>query len=181
MAVQKTIAIIGATGSMGSAISIALAKNNNNELLLMARDQQKVFKLAEFLKNEYSSTSTLTVQCSKDACWEADIRVRAIPAAVASDLANSIKEVVTQKIVISVSPETSLSQLQQVIPYSKIVKAFYANTPNELKKTIPGKEVNAFIMSEDEEALITVAELLHSAGFNPIVQNKKLTSASTFK
>ncbi len=181
MAVQKTIAIIGATGSMGSAISIALAKNNNNELLLMARDQQKVFKLAEFLKNEYSSTNTLTVQCSKDACWEADIIVLAIPAAVESDLANSIKEVVTQKIVISVSPETSLSQLQQVIPYSKIVKAFYANTPNELKKTIPGKEVNAFIMSEDEEALITVAELLHSAGFNPIVQNKKLTSASTFK
>ena len=84
MAVQKTIAIIGATGSMGSAISIALAKNNNNELLLMARDQQKVFKLAEFLKNEYSSTSTLTVQCSKDACWEADIIVLAIPASLKS-------------------------------------------------------------------------------------------------
>ena len=181
MAVQKTIAIIGATGTMGSAISIALAKNNNNELLLIARDQQKVFKLAEFLKNEYSSTSTLTVQCSKDACWEADIIVLAIPAEVEAEVADYIKEVVTQKIVISVSPETSLSQLQQVIPYSKIVKAFYANTPNELKKTIPGKEVNAFIMSEDEEALITVAELLHSAGFNPIVQNKKLTSASTFK
>ena len=181
MAIQKTIAIIGATGSMGSAISIALAKNNNNELLLMARDQQKVIKLADFIKQEYPSTSHFTIQCSKDACWEADIIVLAIPAAVESEVANSIKEVVTQKIVISVSPETSLSQLQQVIPYSKIVKAFYANTPNELKSAIPGKEINAFIRSEDEYALITVAELLHSAGFNPIVQNKKLTSASTFK
>ena len=181
MAVQKTIAIIGATGSMGSAISIALAKNNNNELLLMARDQQKVIKLADFIKHEYPSTSHFTIQCSKDACWEADIIIMAIPAEAESEVGDYIKEVVTQKIVISISPETTIAQLREVIPYSKIVKAFYANTPNELKRAIPGKEINAFIMSEDEEALITVAELLHSAGFNPIVQNKKLTSASTFK
>ena len=164
---QKTIAIIGATGRMGSAITKALAKNNGNELLLMARDQQKIKKLSDFLKEDYPSTSILTVQCSKNACWEADIIILAIPAGEEAGVANYIKEVVTQKIVISISPETSLSQLQQVIPYSKIVKAFYANTPQEIKNAIPGKEINSMIMSDDEEALNSVSNLLRSIGLKP--------------
>ena len=180
MAVHKTISIIGATGTMGSAITIALARNYHNELLLMARDQQKLKNLADFLKKEYPLTSTLTVQCSKGACWEADIIILAVPATAEEEVAKYIKEVITQKIVISVSPETSLSQLQQLIPYSKIVKAFYANKPREIKNAIPGEEINSFIMSDDEEALITVSELLCSAGFKPVVQNNSMTNVSGF-
>lgn len=178
MALQKTIVVIGATGTMGSAITMALAGNKNIELLLMARDQQKIKKLADFLKKEYPSTSTHTVQCSKEACWEADIIIMALPAEAEAEVADYIKEVVTQKIVISVSPETSLSQLQHVIPYAKIVKAFYANKPQEIKNAIPGKEINSLIMSEDEEALEIVSELLCSAGFKPVVQNNTLTKLS---
>ena len=179
MAVQKTIAIIGATGTMGSAITLLLARTNN-ELLLMARDQQKIKTLSDFLKKEYPLTDTHAVHCSKEACWEADIIIMAIPGEVEAEVANDIKEVVTQKIVISVSPETSLSHLQQVIPHSKIVKAFYSNTPSELKVAKPGQRINSFIMSDDEEALNAISEMLSSVGLNPIIYDVKSPSISNF-
>lgn len=175
MAVQHSIAIIGATGTMGSAITRALA-GNDHELLLMARDQQKIKKLTGEINNEYPLAGVIPVNCSIDACWEADIIILAVPAETLAALSIKIKEVVTQKIVISASKETSIEQLQMFFPHSKTVRAFYSNTPGELHAVKPGHKINSFIMSDDKDALETVSALLIRSGLKPVEQSINVNS-----
>lgn len=183
MQTKQTIAIIGATGNMGSAISKSLAKGNY-QLLLCANGQDKVQALAREIKQDNPSADVEGLDCSVTASWEADIIIVAVPYQAEKDVVEKIREVANQKIVISIAnplnetydglvtaPDTSAAEeLQKLLSHSKVVKAFNTTFAADFASpVIDGKQVDAFVAGNDEEAIQTVTELVKIVGFNPIV------------
>src|SRR5215213_5962035 len=129
MQTKKTIAIIGATGNMGSALAKSLAKGHYR-LLLMAGKMEKLNALSDVIKSAHPQADVEVNGCAREACWEADIIIAATPYDAQKEVAQKIKEVATGKIVISLAnplKEISTSaaeELQMLLPYSKVVKAF---------------------------------------------------------
>ncbi len=180
---QKTIAVIGATGNMGSAIAKSLSKGDY-QLLLCANDQSKLQSLVNDIKAVHSSANVETLDCTKEASWQADIIILAVPYAAEKEIAEKIQEVANQKIVISIAnplsntsnglvtaPDTSAAEeLQKLLPNSKVIKAFNTTFAADFSNpVIDDKQVDAFIAGNNEDALQTVAELVSTVGFNPII------------
>ena len=183
MNTKQTIAIIGATGSMGSAISKSLAKGTYR-LLLCANQSDKARALAQEIKKDNPAADVESLDCTVNASWEADIIISAVPYHAEKDVVSKIKEVANQKIVISIAnplnetydglvtaPDTSAAEeLQKLLPHAKVVKAFNTTFAADFSTpVIAGKQVDAFIAGNDEDALETVKELVSTAGFRPIV------------
>lgn len=183
MATKKSIAIIGATGSMGSALAKSLAKEPYR-LLLFGHDNEKLSQLANWIKENNPAADIDCMHCAMEACWEADIIIPAVPYAAEKEVAAKIKHVATQKIVISIAnpfnesyngllttPATSAAEeLQKLLPDSKIVKAFNtALAANFSQPVIEGRQADVLMAGDDAEALQTVSELVTAAGFNPLV------------
>lgn len=168
---------------MGSAISKSLAKGNFR-LLLKANKKDELEKLAEEIKQHNSSADVEAIACPTEASWEADIIILAVPFGAEKEIAEKIKDVASQKIVISIAnplndtynglvtaPGSSAAEeLQKLLPNSKVIKAFNTTFAADFSTpVIDGKQVDAFIAGNDDEALETVKELVSAAGFNPIV------------
>ena len=183
MKAKQTIAIIGATGNMGSAISKSLSKDNYR-LLLCSDDKGKVQNVINDIKTNNPSADAEGIDCSAQASWEADIIIAAVPYQAEKEVAEKIKEVANQKIVISIAnplnetynglvtePDTSAAEeLQKLLPNSKVIKAFNTTFAADFATpVIAGKQADAFIAGNDDEALQTVSELVTTAGFNPII------------
>jgi len=183
MATKKTIAVIGATGDMGCAFVKALA-NSDYRLLLMSRDKNKVGKLSATLKQKNPAADVEVVECEKEGCWEADIVLMAVPYEAEKEVAEKIREVTTQKIVIDVSnplnekydrlitaPGTSAAEeLQKELPNSKVVKAFNTNFSTDFTPAIKeSKQIKTFIAGDDQEAVQTVSEMATAIGFMPVL------------
>ena len=183
MSTKQTIAIIGATGNMGSHIAKNLSKGNTR-LLLFAKDQDKVNAVVSEIKSKNASADVEAFQCPTNAAWEADIIILAVPYQAEKEIAAKIKDVANTKIVISIAnplnetysglvtpPGTSAAEeLQKLLPNSKVIKAFNTTFAADFSTpVIDGKQVDAFIAGTDKEALQTVSELVATAGFNPIV------------
>ena len=183
MNTKQTIAIIGATGSMGAAIAGSLAKGNYR-LLLSARNQEKLDALAQKIKAETASADIEELTCSTQASWEADIIISAVPYEAEREMAGKIREMANQKIVISIanplnstydglvttSNTSAAEELQKLLPNSKVVKAFNTTFAADFDTpTIDGKQVDAFIAGNNQEALETVSELVITSGFNPVI------------
>ncbi len=183
MITKQTIAIIGATGSMGSALAKSLAKGNYR-LLLKANNQDKLNTLISEIVSTTASADVESVVCTTEASWEADIIIMAVPFSAEKETAAKIKKVANQKIVISIAnplnetydglvtaPGTSAAEeLQKILPNSKVIKAFNTSfAANFSTPVIDGKQTDALIAGDDEEALQTVSELVTTAGFNPII------------
>lgn len=182
MATKKTIAVIGATGDMGCAFVKALA-NSDYRLLLMSRDKNKLGTVTANLKEKNPAADVDVVECEKEACWEADIVLMAVPYEAEREVAEKIREVTTQKVVIDVSnpinetydhlitaPGTSAAEeLQKALPNSKVVKAF--NTIFSTDITQPnkeGREIKTFIAGNDGEAVQVVSEIAIAMGLKPL-------------
>jgi 8-hydroxy-5-deazaflavin:NADPH oxidoreductase len=183
MATKKTVAIIGASGDMGSAIARSLV-NSNYRLLLMSRDKTKLAKLFAYVKRKSSTADVAITECEKEACWEADIILMAVPYRSERQVAEKIREVSTQKIVISVSNPlnethdqlitaldmSSAEELQKALPHSKVVKAFNTVFACELTQhTATEKQIKTFIAGDDKEALQVVSEMSVSMGLKPVL------------
>ena len=168
---------------MGAAIAKSLSKGNYR-LLLCANDLDKAQAVAKEIKTSHPDAEVEASDCSRDASWEADIIIAAVPYAAEKEVAERIKEVANQKIVISIAnplndtydglvtaPDTSAAEeLQKLLPNSKVVKAFNTTFAADFATpVIDGRQADAFIAGNDEEALQTVTELVETAGFNPIV------------
>ena len=186
MQTKQTIAIIGATGNMGSAIAKGVAKGNYR-LLLCANDEQKVAALTNEIKQLHAKADVESLNCTVEAGWEADIIIMAVPYAAEKEVVAKIKDVANQKIVISIAnplnetydglvtaADTSAAEeLQKQLPNSKVVKAFNTTFAADFAKpVIDGKTVDAFVAGDDKRAVDTVVELVQTVGFNPIVAGK---------
>lgn len=182
MNTKQTIAIIGATGNMGSGLAKTLSRGNNR-LLLFAKHGDKVQALVEEIKSNNASADVEALACPTDASWEADVIILAVPYAAEKEIAARIREVANQKIVISIAnplsetysglvtaPGTSAAEeLQTLLPNSKVVKAFNTTFAADFSTpVIDGKQADAFVAGNDDEAVNTVCELVKTAGFNPI-------------
>jgi len=182
MATNKTVAIIGATGDMGSAIAMSLV-NSNYRLLLMSRDKTKLAKLFAYIKRNNPATEVATIECEKEACWEADIILLTVPYKVENEVAEKIREVATQKVVIDVSnplneshnhlitePDTSAAEeLQKLLPNSKVVKALNTIFASDLTHAIKeSKQIKTFIAGDDQEALQTASEMVSAMGLEAV-------------
>jgi len=183
MNTKQTIAIIGATGNMGSGIAKSLSKSNNR-LLLFAKQSDKVQALVEEIKKGNPAAEAEAITSLANASWEADIIILAVPYAAEKEIAATIKEVANQKIVISISnplnetysglvtsPDTSAAEeLQKLLPNSKVIKAFNTVFAADFATpVIGGQQADAFIAGSDGSALQTVSDLVQKAGFNPLV------------
>ncbi|MBD0289324.1 MAG: SDR family NAD(P)-dependent oxidoreductase, partial [Flavisolibacter sp.] len=149
MQMKQTIAVIGASGNMGSAISKSLAKGPYR-LLLCAGNEDKLQALAQEIKGNNPAADVDTLDCTVNASWEADIIILAVPYQAEKEVAEKIREVANQKIVISIAnplnetydglvtaPDTSAAEeLQKLLPNSKVVKA--SNTTFAADFTTPG-------------------------------------------
>ena len=182
MVTSKTIAIIGASGNMGSAIAKSLA-NSSYRLLLFGKEEEKLRSVFKEIKTVNKSKDAEIIGCAADASWEADIIIAAVPFAAEKELAEKIRKVATGKIVISISNPlnetytglvtdgntSSAEELQKLLPHSKVIKAFNTTFAGDFTQpVIDGKTIDAFIAGNDEEAVETVSDVVKSAGFNPI-------------
>lgn len=182
MQTKQTIAIIGATGNMGSAISKAIS-NGNYRLLLKANNQAGLNALVSEIKAKNPGADVEAAVCPAEATWEADIIILAVPFNAEPEIAAKIREVANQKIVISIanplnetynglvtaSDTSAAEELQKLLPNSKVIKAFNTTFAADFSTpVIDGKQSDAFIAGNDEDALQTVAEIVATAGFNPI-------------
>ena len=182
MTVRKTIAIIGASGEMGSAFAKALV-NSNYRLLLMSRDRSKAEQLSACLRKNTPTAEVGVISCEKDACWEADIILLTVPYKEEKEVAEKIREVATQKVIIDVSnplneshdhlitaPDTSAAEeLQKALPNSKVVKAFSTIFAADLNRSDKERnQIKTFIAGDDQEALQTVNEMAIAMGLQPV-------------
>jgi NADPH-dependent F420 reductase len=178
-----TIAIIGATGRMGSAIARSLARGPYR-LLLFAHDKEKLENLKSDIVHDSPLAEIDCVGCPMDASWEADVIIPAVPYAAEKEVAEKIREVATQKIVVSIAnplnetnsglltpaSTSAAEELQKSLPFSKVVKAFSTSyAANFSQPVIGGQKADAFIAGNDEEAVSLVRDLVKTAGFQPVV------------
>ena len=122
--------------------------------------------------------------CAADASWEADVIIPAVPYQKQKEVAEKIKTVATQKVVVSIAnplnetydglltPSTSSAaeELQDLLPSSKVVKAFNTTYAADFSQPIiNGQRVDAFIAGNDNDAVKVVANLVLAAGFHPVI------------
>ena len=142
MATKKTIAIVGATETAGRAIVNQFA-SMPYRLLLISHQPGKLNELAKKITNQYPVAEIESLECVKDGCWEADMIIIAVEAAEEKRVAELMKEVATQKGVIVVSEnENDCKELEKILPYSKIVKAFINLETKEMFLSGGGETVN---------------------------------------
>lgn len=180
---KQTIAIIGAGGNMGSAIAKSIA-GGNYRLLLFDRKPEQLGELHEEILQTHPEAELESMNCPHESSWEADIIILAVPHGAEKELADKIRDVATQKIVISIAnpvnedfdglttePGTSAAErLQEWLPNSKVVKTFNTTFAADFEQpVIDGKQADAFIAGNDEQAIHTVTELVETAGFNPLI------------
>ena len=166
MAATKTIAIVGATGKSGTAIAKKLAAVGER-VLLISTAKNKLDILGQNIKTTWPQAIFEIIDCAREACWEADLVILAIPPTAEKEVALKIKEVATQKIVVRMLPVQSttsfaanyINELHQLLPNSKIVTAFI--NPAALHATA--------IAGSDEEAVQTIINIAVKAGFNVAV------------
>ena len=182
MQTKQTIAIIGATGNMGSALSKSLAKGNYRLLLLT--DENGIGGLVDEIKSLHPNADVESINSSYNATWEADIIIAAVPYSAEKEVADKIREVSNQKVVISIAnplnetfdglvtaaDSSAAEELQKLLPNSKVVKAFNTTFAADFSTpVIDGKQADSFIAGNDAEAVATVSELVRTVGFNPII------------
>ena len=180
---KQIVAVIGASGNMGSAIAKAISKGNYR-VLLQSENLSKVQCVVEEIRKNYPGSDVDVVAHPMDASWEADIIILAIPYVAEKNVAQDISEVVNQKIVISVSNPVNASctalltspyasaaeELQNRLPYSKVIKAFNNTSTNSFSRpVVDGQQLDCFIAGNDEDALQSVYDLVKAAGFNPVI------------
>nr|WP_294903926.1 NAD(P)-binding domain-containing protein [uncultured Lacibacter sp.] len=183
MQTKRTIAILGASGNMGSAIAKALAKGNDR-LLLISKEEEKLEALKAAIVSENPSADIEGMACAMHASWEADIIILATPYEAQAEIAEKIREVANQKIVISIANPlnstydglvttagtSAAEELQQLLPHAKVVKAFNTTYAADFTQpVIDGQQLDAFIAGDHEKSVETTAELVKTAGFNPVL------------
>lgn len=175
MLTKQTIVIMGA-GYTGRALAACLA-NGNFYVLLCDKDHSKAEAIAEDLKDTRQDCDVESMQCSFDGAWEADIIILSMDFEGQKEVAGMIKEVVTQKILVSTvhpdpkiisdhsSADCQLKVLQELLPNTKIVRIL-ADLPASDLTNISKSITSVSIAGNDDEAVETVSGILRSVGVN---------------
>jgi len=160
MAIKKTIAIVGATGKTGRAIVNQFA-SMAYRLLLVSNKPDELYQFTKNISKKYPEADIEPLECIKDGCWEADIIVIAVAPAEEKEVAELMKEVTTQKIVVAVSgKENECEELEKILPYSKVVNAY-----------IKAETQQIFISGKNETVNEEISKIFKQAGYQSAVLN----------
>jgi len=183
MKTKQTVAVIGASEEMGSAIAKSISKGNYR-VLLYSRDPIRTEAVINDIKTDHPSADVEIVGDALDACWEADIIIIAVPDVAEKEISESIRKVTNQKIVISVSNPinetfdglttkqntSAAEELQKLLPNAKVIKAFNTTFADDFKQpVINGQQMDCFIAGNDENALEVVYDLVKTTGLSPVI------------
>ena len=154
-----TIAIIGAAEADNEGL-LKFFLGCHCHLLLLAKDQEELRRISKTLKFEKPVAGISLIDCIKEGCWEADLVVLAVPAEQEAMVVERIREVVTQKIVISmkIADTSAGSSLQSLLPNSKVVKAEMAE--------LEDGSITLILSGEKESFLREAADFLVSLNLN---------------
>lgn len=177
----KTIAIIGASGRIGGNIARSLA-TQPYRLLLMGRNESNLKKLCDELSTINPKIDVAISACPVESSWEADIVILALPYLVESEVAAAIREVSSQKIVVSLSNPindacngqltlagtSAAEQLQELLPQAKVIKAFNTLSIEDFEKAKDGFIISSYIAGNDDGAVTEIMNLVKNAGFHAL-------------
>jgi predicted dinucleotide-binding enzyme len=156
MSVKKTIAIVGATEKTGREIASQFMQADYR-LLLVSNNKDQLDYLSKSIKDKKPKAEIDSIDCVKDGCWEADIIILTLPFYEEKEAAEMMKEVATQKIVVSISDDENINgTLQQLLPNSRLVKVSGISNAKKI-----------FISGDDEEANEEVSTIFKQAGYQP--------------
>lgn len=159
MSVKKTIAIVGATEKTGREIAMGFMQADYR-LLLVSNNKDQLDYLSTSINDKKPKAEIDSIDCVKDGCWEADIIILTLPFYEEKKAAEMIKEVATQKIVVSISDDENINEtLQQLLPYSRLVNVSGISNSKKI-----------FISGDDEEANEEVSTIFKRAGYH--LENK---------
>ncbi|GAC1382135.1 MAG: hypothetical protein NVSMB45_07910 [Ginsengibacter sp.] len=120
MGQKNNIAIIGALTSVGR--SLAKSLSIKNRLLLVDKHETELINLKAGLQITNINTEVELFDCSKEACWEADIIILSANSCDQPLFASIFKEVAACKTVICIaSTDTIYKELKSILPNSKVV------------------------------------------------------------
>jgi hypothetical protein len=172
MAVKQTIAIIGATDHEGAVLAKGLAKGPYR-LILFAHDREKLAELGKQIHELNPLAEFESVDCAMNAGWEADTIIAAVANQDKKEVAQKIKPVATQKIVLDVIPAGNpmpgnllTGELRRFLPDSKVVEVLINDNAAHADPL-----VNIFLAEHDHETLQAVQKLLTLAGFHPVIHS----------
>jgi len=169
MSAQKTIAIIG-MGKTGISIASGLS-GGNEKVLLSDKNFDTAQSVAEQLQQADRFYDVEAMDCTYTAAWEADIIILTVCANEIKDVANYIREVSTQKVIIVFvdkdeevmenmkAPGKCAEELTLLFPHSKIIKAFL---------NIKCKRIDYKFSGNDKEIAATAGELFNAIDFGLI-------------
>lgn len=162
MAQKKSIAIIGATEKNGKDLAIQLSQCPF-DLLLISNNIEALDHLSEKIKASPSKAEINFIECVKDGCWEADIIILAVPHNDEKMMAEMMREVATQKIIVDFSNEENAgNELCSILPYSKLVK---------VSGDFASKEI--LINGDDNTANKEISEIFIQAGYHLSITNNE--------
>ena len=147
MAAKKTVAIIASSEQKTAAV-VDKFPAENYRLLLLQKEPNELSKVATEIKLKHPGLEFEIVDCLKDGCWEADIIVLDVTCGEQKEVAELIKEVATQKPVISFSDHENI-ELENALKYSRVVTVVKTGDSNETS-----------LCGKDHDALAEVSEIL---------------------
>ncbi len=159
MFTRQTILIIG-TGEAGSWIATNLS-GGNYHVLLCDKEFNKAHTLAEELQAKHPFYDVEAMECSYNGAWEADVIIIATPCHEQKQVVSYIKDVVNQKIVVSLCDKDEITvteELQQLLPHTKIINV-------QSNKWVHSSEdaQHVFVGGKNTEAVDTVSAMLRPA------------------
>jgi len=153
MAVKSTIAIIASTKEKAKAV-VEKISHKNCRVLLVLKHEDEFAHLQEQIQSQYPAMELDAIDCMKDGCWEADVIMLNVNEQEEKEVAEMIKEVATQKLVISFSDSKkgcSEEGLQRLLNHSRVIKV-----------SASGDLCNMSTIGNDEEAMRTASSLLEN-------------------
>lgn len=130
---KKTIAVLRNSGEF-SPLIMEILLQQDLRLLFVSEDKYKNEKLEKQLEAKPTVAEIDFITCEREGCWEAEIIIVNQSDKFSYDLIEKIKEVATQKIVLSVSEDAEQSDytgLEKLLPFSKLVKINFDHREKE--------------------------------------------------
>lgn len=150
MSSKKSIAIIGAAEKKGMEIIHKIA-GSHSRFLFVSRETEKLEKLLNELAVSHPQAETEIADCVKNSCWEADIIIMAVCNFDEDKMIGLIKEVATQKIVVTLSDKNvGVQDLHQKLPFSKLVNVDISTDDFDIR-------------GEDMEAVLEIRSIFQPA------------------
>jgi len=148
---KKTIAVIGSSNHSDSTLVSRIAALGYPLLLA----DQKWESVKQCILREYPAASVEVLDCSHECAWQADMIIL-YHSDEYKKLLDHIKNVVTGKIVVNVVSDLKNEEVQNLLPFSKVVNTWANFSPKVVSYTVRG---------ENNQAVEQVLLLFDEIGF----------------